>query len=127
MATCSSTFSRRRRLGMRLAVPLVLLTIAAPTCAPQPPPPGGTFLEDIVFSGLTFPTAVRFAADGRVFVAEKSGRLLVFDNLSDPTPSLFADLRTEVYDHHDRGLLGLALAPSSLRTLGCTWPTRAMP
>jgi hypothetical protein len=31
------------------------------------------FQESVVFSGLTNPTAVRFASDGRVFVAEKRG------------------------------------------------------
>lgn len=73
-------------------------------------PPG--FQEDIVFSGLTQPTAVRFSADGRVFVAEKSGLIKVFDGLSDTTATVFADLRTQVHNFWDRGLLGLALAPS---------------
>jgi glucose/arabinose dehydrogenase len=61
--------------------------------------------------GLEEPTAVRFAPDGKVFVAEKSGKILVFASLSDSTPTLFADLRTEVYNANDRGLLGLALDP----------------
>ena len=39
------------------------------------------FGETIVFSGLTQPTAVKFASDGRVFVAEKSGLIKVFDSL----------------------------------------------
>jgi glucose/arabinose dehydrogenase/PKD repeat protein len=64
-----------------------------------------------VFSGLTQPTAVRFAPDGRVFVAEKSGLIKVFDSLTDATPTVFADLRTEVYNYWDRGLQGLALDP----------------
>ena len=34
-----------------------------------------------MFSGLTNPTAVRFASDGRVFVAEKRGVIKVFDSL----------------------------------------------
>src|SRR4029453_14425198 len=41
------------------------------------------FSEEVAFSGLTEPTAVRFAADGRVFVAEKSGLIKVFDGLDD--------------------------------------------
>ncbi len=73
-------------------------------------PPG--FQETIVFSGLTRPTAVRFASDGRVFVAEKSGLIKVFESLSSPTPTIFADLRTEIDDYWDRGLLGLALHPN---------------
>jgi PKD repeat protein/glucose/arabinose dehydrogenase len=70
------------------------------------------FQESIVFSGLNHPTAVRFASDGRVFVAEKSGLIKVFDNLADTTPTVFGDLRTAVHDFWDRGLLGLALDPN---------------
>jgi glucose/arabinose dehydrogenase len=70
-----------------------------------------TFEDTIAISGLTFPTAVRFASDGRVFVAEKSGLIKVFDSVTDTTPTTFADLRTNVDDYWDRGLLGLALPP----------------
>src|SRR5262245_6159963 len=70
------------------------------------------FQESTVFSGLTFPTNFRFASDGRIFVAEKSGLIKVFDNLSDTTPTTFADLRSQVDDYWDRGLLGLALDPN---------------
>ena len=74
--------------------------------------PSSGFQESVVISGLTNPTVVRFAPDGRVFVAEKSGVLKVFDGLTDTTPTVFADLRTNVYNFWDRGLLGLALAPN---------------
>src|SRR4051812_19694163 len=70
------------------------------------------FQQTVAFSGLTEPTAVRFAPDGRVFVAEKSGLIKVFDGLTDTTPTTFADLRTKVHNFWDRGLLGLALDPS---------------
>ena len=55
---------------------------------------------------------MRFSPDGRIFVAEKNGRIKVFDNLADTTPTLFADLSTNVYNFWDRGLLGLALDPA---------------
>lgn len=61
--------------------------------------------------GIEEPTAFRFAPDGKVFVAEKSGKILVYDSLADHAPTLFADLRSEVYNANDRGLLGLALDP----------------
>jgi glucose/arabinose dehydrogenase len=73
-------------------------------------PPG--FQESVVFSGLDHPSALRFSPDGRIFVAEKSGRIKVFDSLADTTPTLFADLSTNVYNFWDRGLLGLALDPA---------------
>ncbi|MGL5850257.1 MAG: hypothetical protein ACRCZD_05670, partial [Phycicoccus sp.] len=37
------------------------------------------FLDRAVLGGLTQPTAARFAADGRIFVAEKAGILKQFD------------------------------------------------
>jgi glucose/arabinose dehydrogenase len=69
------------------------------------------FQESVAFSGLTNPTVVRFSPDGRVFIAEKSGLVKVFDSLADPTPTVFADLRTNVHNFWDRGLLGMALDP----------------
>ena len=43
------------------------------------------FHESAVLSGLIEPTAVQFSPDGRVFVAEKSGLIKVFDSLSGTT------------------------------------------
>src|SRR5262245_34208819 len=88
---------------------IVLLWLAAAAPAVAAPPPG--FRETVAFSGLDQPTAVRFAPDGRVFVAEKNGRILVFDDFGDPTPTVYADLQSQVYAAWDRGLLGLALDP----------------
>ena len=70
------------------------------------------FSESIALSGLTEPTTVRFSPDGRVFVAEKSGLIKVFANLSATTPIIFHDLRTNVHNFWDRGLLGLELHPN---------------
>jgi glucose/arabinose dehydrogenase len=69
------------------------------------------FQDVVVLDGLRAPTSVAFAADGRIFVAEKQGTVKVFDSLSDTTPTTFADLRREVFNGYDRGLLGLALDP----------------
>jgi glucose/arabinose dehydrogenase/PKD repeat protein len=88
---------------------LLLASASAPSASAVTLPSG--FQESIVFSGLTNPTAVRFASDGRVFVAEKRGVIKVFDNLSDTTPTVFADLNANVYNFWDRGLLGFALDP----------------
>ena len=70
------------------------------------------FHDDVVFSDLTNPTAIRFAPDGRVFVAEKSGLVKIFDSLADQTPTVAVNLTTEVDDYWDRGLLGMALDPA---------------
>ena len=109
-----SSSGAHTHVGVLLAVAMLAscLAVATPTqpAAAASLPPG--FQEEIVFSGLTQPTAVRFSPDGRVFVAEKSGVIKVFDNLTDTTPTVFADLRTQVHNFWDRGLLGLALPPN---------------
>ncbi|NJN65121.1 MAG: DUF2341 domain-containing protein [Acidobacteria bacterium] len=69
------------------------------------------FREEVVWSGLSLPTAMAFAPDGRVYVAEKSGLVKVYASLSDPTPDIVADLRANVHDFWDRGLLGIAVDP----------------
>jgi glucose/arabinose dehydrogenase len=69
------------------------------------------FSTQRTIEGLQWPTAAAFSRDGRVFIAEQSGRIKVFDNLRDTTPTLFADLRVAVHAYADRGLLGLALHP----------------
>jgi glucose/arabinose dehydrogenase len=86
-------------------LPEVGLAAAAAAIAPS------GFQQSTALSGLEAPMAVQFAADGRVFVAQKNGLILTFDNLGDPTPTTYADLRTRVHDIWDRGLLGLALDP----------------
>jgi glucose/arabinose dehydrogenase len=84
---------------------------AAPTAASAASVVPSGFSEVVAISGLNQPTAVAFAADGRVFVAEKSGLIKVFDSLSDTSATVFADLRTNVHNYWDRGMLGLALDP----------------
>ncbi len=98
-------------LALGCLLSLLIVCISTSSSASASTLPSG-FVETTVFSGLTNPTVVRFASDGRVFVAEKSGIIKVFDNLSDTTPTVFADLRTNVYNFWDRGLLGLALDPN---------------
>src|SRR5262245_36115077 len=108
--------SRRVALSSALALALSLpvagaiITSGSPAGAATTLPAG--FSEQIVFSGLTHPTKVVFSPDGRVFVAEKSGVIKVFDSISDPSPTTFADLSAKIHDYEDEGLLGLALPPN---------------
>ena len=105
--------ARRRVLTFAIAGVLatVMLAVAWPSASPATVLPAG-FQETTAITGLMQPTAFRFAPDGRVFVAEKSGLIKVFDNLSDTTPTVFADLRPQVHSFWDRGLLNLILDPS---------------
>ena len=97
-----------RRQGVVGGLCALALCLVPHALADVPP----HFEQTAVIRGLTNPTQVRFAPDGRVFVAEKSGLILEYSSLSDPTPTTFADLRTEVDDYWDRGLLSIALDPS---------------
>ena len=91
------------------AITCLLGSITSPVHAGTLPP---GFSESAVLSGLTQPTAIRFSPDGRVFVAEKSGLIKVFANLSATTPTVFHDLRTNVHNFWDRGVMGLELHPN---------------
>ncbi len=65
-----------------------------------------------VTEGLDQPLAVTGAGDGsgRLFVAEKSGRVRVISG-KDRTPQVFLDLSNEVSTGGEQGLLGLAFSP----------------
>jgi glucose/arabinose dehydrogenase len=62
-------------------------------------------------TGLQSPTAIDFAPDGTMFVAERSGRIKKFSSPTDSTPELFASFTPEVNARGDRGLLGMKLDP----------------
>ena len=73
-----------------------------------PPPTAGSFGVETVVDGLVQPTYVDFAPSGWMFVALKDGRILL--NI-DGRQSVFADLRDDVNDTRDRGLLSIAVHP----------------
>src|SRR5512132_2299485 len=97
-----------RQALLVLAALLVLLAFGGSGASALPV---GFQETTLPLAGLTNPTAIEFAADGRIFVAEKGGRIKVFNNLSDSTADLFADLSTNVHNFWDRGMLGFALDP----------------
>src|SRR3954453_18288984 len=67
------------------------------------------FSEYAVAAELDMPTALAFAPDGRLFVAEKRGVVKMFDSIDDTIPTVFADLRTQVLNAIQRGLLAIAV------------------
>jgi glucose/arabinose dehydrogenase len=90
------------------AIMLTLLVGGAlPAAAATNLPPG---FEDVtVVSGLASPTAMEFAPDGRIFVAEQGGKLRVVKNgtlLTTPFVTVPVDASGE------RGLLGVAFDPN---------------
>ncbi|BAL87960.1 hypothetical protein AMIS_27400 [Actinoplanes missouriensis 431] len=102
----------RRALSGFVALATVVAVssfVGAPAATAVALPAG--FQEQVVFSGLSSPVDLEFAQDGRILVAEKGGRIKVFDDLADTSPTVFADLSANVHNQWDRGLLGMALAP----------------
>jgi glucose/arabinose dehydrogenase len=82
------------------------LSIASPVAAATLPT---GFTESLFATGLTNPTAMAFAPDGRLFVCEQSGQLRVIKNgalLATPFVTVTTDSTGE------RGLLGIAFDPN---------------
>ena len=71
--------------------------------------------EPVIVGGglLDQPTSVVWANDGRMFVAEKDGRVKVWQNGAF-LPNNFVDLTGEVSNSSDRGLLAIELDPRFL-------------
>jgi len=87
-------------------VPIVLIFAFAASFASDLP---SGFQETSFVSGLSTPTAMEFAPDGRLFICEKSGQLRVIKNgqlLATPF------LTIPVTDDSERGLLGVAFDPN---------------
>ncbi|HEX6456732.1 MAG TPA: PQQ-dependent sugar dehydrogenase [Solirubrobacterales bacterium] len=62
-------------------------------------------------NGLQKPTTLEFAPDGKLFVAERNGRVLEFDSIEDETPTLVLSILDKVMAKGDRGILGMKLDP----------------
>jgi glucose/arabinose dehydrogenase len=71
-------------------------------------PPG--FTQSPVVGGLTGPTDMEFAPDGRLFVAEEAGKLRIAK--PDGTLATFLDISSKVDITGERGLLGVAFDPN---------------
>src|SRR5215207_5087347 len=103
---------RRLLLMMSLSVLVGLLSVLA---SERFASGAGTFPDGFVQSrltgGLTNPTTMTFAPDGRLFVAEQRGTLRIFKNghlLGTP----FLNISSRVDSDGERGLLGIAFDPN---------------
>jgi glucose/arabinose dehydrogenase len=98
-----------RSLLMRPTLAVLAILITLPLSSPAATVPPG-FTETTI-SGLTSPTAMAMAPDGRIFVSEQTGSLRVIKNgalLATPFVTLTVDSTGE------RGLLGIAFDPDFL-------------
>ncbi|HEY6189766.1 MAG TPA: PQQ-dependent sugar dehydrogenase [Pyrinomonadaceae bacterium] len=95
-----------RRLALAASFALIITISQLPARAATLPT---GFTETLVASGLTNPTAMAFAPDGRLFVCEQGGQLRVIKNgalLATPF------LSVTVNSSGERGLLGIAFDPN---------------
>ena len=97
------------RLGAAMAVAFFCMLANSPVGAVTLPP---GFTQTKAIGNLERPMDVEIAPNGRVFVAEKSGIVKTYTNLADTSATVFADLRTQVHNYSNRGLLGLAVDPA---------------
>jgi glucose/arabinose dehydrogenase len=72
-------------------------------------PPDSRFTDSPFASGLTNPTDMEFAPDGRLFVAEQAGRVRIAK--PDGTLTTFLNISTKVDSSGERGLQALTLDP----------------
>ena len=107
---CVGAVTRWRRLVITAAIVVGVALVAQAGSSPAAAStlPTG-FRDSVVLSGLSNPTVLQFAPDGRIFVGQKNGVIKVFQSLTDTNPVTVADLSGRVHDFWDRGLLGMAL------------------
>ena len=98
-------------LGVVLALIAVLGVVVNAGATPAAAGVADGFVANQIISNLDLPTAVDVASDGSIFVTEKRGKVLRYDGLGDPTPTVVADRRVETHNNADRGMLGLAVHP----------------
>ena len=94
---------QKRLMARSATLSLIVSLLASPVSAATVP---AGFSDELVTSGLTRPTAMAFAPNGRLFVAEQDGALRVIRNgvlLAAPFVTLTVDSVGE------RGLLGVAV------------------
>ena len=102
MESFARSFVRILSAGTRLFVLQLALILS----------PGATFpsgfAQTRVAEGISSPTAMEFAPDGRLFVCQQGGQLRVIKNMA-LLPAPFISLTTE--STGERGLLGIAFDP----------------
>ncbi len=101
------------RIGVSTLFLFSAIVLARPSMAQPSFAPG--FAETEVISNLNAPVAVRFSPDGRIFIAEKAGRVKIFSSFTDPAPRVL-DLTAQTFGGGDRGLLGMTLHPDFPQT-----------
>jgi glucose/arabinose dehydrogenase len=107
---------RRAHLSLALMALTMLISVGALLSLPKGPAHGAAvptepnFTDSPVTNGLTSPTDMEFAPDGKVFVLEQAGRVRFVH--SGGTLRTFLNISTKVDATGERGLLGIAFDPN---------------
>src|SRR2546423_13175415 len=89
----------------KMRKPILALLLALVSSLALALPPG--FTDTAYVTGLSQPTAMAFAPDGRIFVAEQTGSIKVVQ--SGHVVSTFTTINSDSFD--ERGVLGIAFDP----------------
>src|SRR5215207_1620189 len=95
-------------LALLASVATLLFLPIGPAQGAASLPPG--FTDSQVVTGLTNPTDMEFAPDGRLFVAEQAGRVRIATTSG--TLTTFLDISSKVDSNGERGLLAVAFDPN---------------
>jgi glucose/arabinose dehydrogenase len=96
-------------LGKAGAASLLAGQLLAASCATDAVAVPAGFVDELVAGGLSAPTAMAFAPDGRLFVAEQAGAVRV---VKDGALLAAPFVRLTVDPDGERGLLGIAFHPN---------------
>ena len=101
--------SLRRRALPPLVAAVAVALLTAPGAARAAVMAAEGFHDRPLVSGLNQPTALAYAPDGRMFIAEKAGRVRVVTAAGRLEREPLLDLGEQINAYQDRGLLGIAV------------------
>ncbi len=104
------THKRFLVVSLTLLLGLLLVFVVGKPASGADTLPSG-FTQESFATGLVAPTAMAFAPDGRLFVAEQGGTLQVVDENGGLQTPPFLDISSKVSSVGERGLLGVAFDP----------------
>lgn len=96
--------------ALAVFVGLLAIVVAGRPASGAATLPAG-FTQSLVATGLSRPTAMEFAPDGRLFVAEQGGTLRVI-KAGELLQTPFVNISSKVDSSGERGLLGIAFDPN---------------
>jgi glucose/arabinose dehydrogenase len=108
------TVSGIRGLACASLLALVLTGCAGQSAAPTEPPRSTgapTLADTVIQSGLSVPWDVAFAPDGRMFVSERMGSILMFESAAPNARRITTFRVPDVHAMGEAGVMGLAVDP----------------